>query len=82
MGDGTLLIIWTNNGGESMKKIIENAAYDQEWISLIIEAKKLGIPLHEIRQFLDSANEKSKFDLIFTDFTNKKTRSFRRFVEK
>ncbi|MCT1905181.1 anti-repressor SinI family protein [Oceanobacillus sojae] len=64
-----------------MKKIIENAAYDQEWITLMIEAKKLGISLHEVRQFLDSANEKSKFDLFFTDFTNKKSRSFRRFVE-
>ncbi|GGP17035.1 anti-repressor SinI family protein [Oceanobacillus neutriphilus] len=64
-----------------MKKIIENAAYDQEWITLMIEAKKLGISLHEVRQFLNSANEKSKFDLIFTDFTNNKSRSFRRFVE-
>lgn len=64
-----------------MEKIIKNAAYDQEWITLMIEAKKLGISLHEIRHFLDSANEKSKFDLIFTDFTNKKSLSFRRFVK-
>ncbi|WP_339227310.1 anti-repressor SinI family protein [Oceanobacillus sp. FSL K6-2867] len=42
-----------------MEKVIEIVAFDQEWISLIKSAKKLGISLEEIRHFLNSASTKT-----------------------
>ncbi|MCT1904344.1 anti-repressor SinI family protein [Oceanobacillus sojae] len=43
-----------------MKKKIENVVLDQEWITLIKEAKKLGLSLDEVRQFLNHIRERSK----------------------
>ncbi|PAE28561.1 hypothetical protein CHI07_12695 [Paenibacillus sp. 7884-2] len=41
-----------------MDKVIEIVAFDQEWITLIKSAKKLGISLEEVRQFLNSTSKK------------------------
>ncbi len=38
---------------------MENVAVDEEWVALIIDAKKMGIPLEEIRQFLTSSGQKA-----------------------
>lgn len=43
-----------------MKRKIKNEMLDQEWIALIAEAKKQGMSLEEIRQFLDKASKKLK----------------------
>ncbi|RHW29411.1 DNA-binding anti-repressor SinI [Oceanobacillus profundus] len=37
---------------------MEIVAFDQEWITLIKSAKKLGISLEEVQQFLNSASKK------------------------
>ncbi|GGP14001.1 anti-repressor SinI family protein [Oceanobacillus neutriphilus] len=53
-------IICINDGGGVVKKKIENVVLDQEWITLIKEAKKLGLSLEEVRQFLVHIREKTK----------------------
>ncbi|MGJ9457640.1 anti-repressor SinI family protein [Oceanobacillus sp. CF4.6] len=42
-----------------MEKIIENVAVDEEWVVLIKNAKKMGISMDEIRQFLKDTGQKA-----------------------
>ncbi|WP_249871332.1 anti-repressor SinI family protein [Oceanobacillus saliphilus] len=42
-----------------MEKIIDNVAVDEEWVSLIKDAKKLGLTLEEVRHFLNSTVQKA-----------------------
>ncbi|MCM3178081.1 anti-repressor SinI family protein [Cytobacillus horneckiae] len=37
-----------------VKRRVVNIKLDEEWIQLIIEAKKLGLSIKEIKVFLDS----------------------------
>ncbi len=57
---GSNYIICINDGGGVVKKKIENVVLDQEWITLIKEAKNLGLSLDEVRQFLNHIRERSK----------------------
>ncbi|GEN88744.1 anti-repressor SinI family protein [Oceanobacillus sp. FSL W8-0428] len=56
---GSNHIIYINDGGGVVKKKIENVVFDREWITLIKEAKKLGLSLEEVRKFLNHIREKS-----------------------
>ncbi|WP_010647652.1 anti-repressor SinI family protein [Oceanobacillus massiliensis] len=42
-----------------MEKTIDNVAVDQEWVLLIKNAKRLGLTMEEIRQFLLGAGQKA-----------------------
>ncbi|MFC4023869.1 anti-repressor SinI family protein [Oceanobacillus longus] len=48
-----------NNGGWMVEKIIEKVAVDEEWVVLIKHAKKIGISMDEIRQFLNDTGHKA-----------------------
>lgn len=57
--------LYTNKGENAMAKehLVINKPlyeYDKEWIDLILEAKRAGICLDEIRDFLTINKSKSK----------------------
>jgi hypothetical protein len=45
------------NGGVILNKISSQIELDYEWVALIIEAKKLGMSIEEIRLFLSEAKQ-------------------------
>nr|WP_130859514.1 anti-repressor SinI family protein [Gracilibacillus phocaeensis] len=45
-----------------VEKRLENVLLDHEWIGLIKEAKKQGLSLKDVRQFLNHANKQSKVE--------------------
>lgn len=44
-------------GGEAFMERLEVCTVEEEWISLISEAKQLGLSIQEIRGFLKTAHQ-------------------------
>lgn len=44
-------------GGKIMMELMREETWDKEWLSLVAEARELGLSLEEVRSFLITYNK-------------------------